>query len=95
MASSQLHFGKFLKKKASICAVHLSLDYTSLFFGIAVKKSLDYGLEDVGGLEHVKKVLHDCVELPIKFPELMKQCPLRLMSNVLLYGPPGTNTLLS
>ena len=47
------------------------------------------GLEDVGGMQEVKAMLRDCVELPIKHPELMKQCPLRLMSNVLLYGPPG------
>lgn len=51
--------------------------------------SMVRGLEDVGGMKDVKTILRDCVELPIQFPQLVQQCPLRLMSNVLLYGPPG------
>jgi len=29
------------------------------------------------------------IELPSKFPKTFAQAPLRLRSNVLLYGPPG------
>ena len=29
------------------------------------------------------------IELPSKFPSIFAQSPLRLRSNVLLYGPPG------
>lgn len=29
------------------------------------------------------------IELPSKFPNIFAQAPLRLRSNVLLYGPPG------
>lgn len=49
-----------------------------------------HSLEDVGGTQEIKEAFHDSIELPLKYPELMKQCPLRLMSNLLLYGPPGT-----
>lgn len=35
-------------------------------------------------------VLHfQMIELPSKFPNIFAQAPLRLRSNVLLYGPPG------
>eukprot|EP00210_Caulerpa_lentillifera_P006068 g5798.t1 len=49
-----------------------------------------HSLDDVGGLHEAKEAFHDCIELPMKYPELLSQCPLRLMSNLLLYGPPGS-----
>ncbi|KAL6779495.1 PEX1 [Auxenochlorella protothecoides x Auxenochlorella symbiontica] len=47
------------------------------------------GWEDVGGMEEVREVLHESLELPIKHAALLAQAPLRLRTGVLLYGPPG------
>ncbi|CAN0878326.1 Peroxisome biogenesis protein 1 [Linum grandiflorum] len=47
------------------------------------------GWEDVGGLNDVRNAIREMIELPSKFPNIFAQAPLRLRSNVLLYGPPG------
>ena len=51
--------------------------------------TIEGGLNAIGGYEGVKKLLEDCMILPGQFPEVFAQCPLRLKTNVLLYGPPG------
>ncbi|KAL9261645.1 Peroxisomal ATPase PEX1-like protein [Drosera capensis] len=47
------------------------------------------GWDDVGGLLDVRNSIKEMIELPSKFPDIFAKCPLRLRSNVLLYGPPG------
>ncbi|XP_052201565.1 peroxisome biogenesis protein 1 isoform X2 [Diospyros lotus] len=47
------------------------------------------GWEDVGGLTNIRNAIKEMIELPSKFPNIFSQAPLRLRSNVLLYGPPG------
>ncbi|XAR56140.1 hypothetical protein NMG60_11036493, partial [Bertholletia excelsa] len=47
------------------------------------------GWEDVGGLPEIKNSIKEMIELPSKFPNIFSHAPLRLRSNVLLYGPPG------
>ncbi|XP_010274105.1 PREDICTED: peroxisome biogenesis protein 1 [Nelumbo nucifera] len=47
------------------------------------------GWEDVGGLSDIRKAIQEMVELPSQFPNIFAHAPLRLRSNVLLYGPPG------
>ncbi|KAK9139958.1 hypothetical protein Scep_009639 [Stephania cephalantha] len=47
------------------------------------------GWDDVGGLMNVRNEIHEMIELPSKFPNIFAKAPLRLRSNVLLYGPPG------
>lgn len=47
------------------------------------------GWEDVGGLVDIRNAIQEMVELPSKFPNIFAHAPLRLRSNVLLYGPPG------
>ncbi|XP_027344932.1 peroxisome biogenesis protein 1 isoform X2 [Abrus precatorius] len=47
------------------------------------------GWDDVGGLVDIQNAIKEMIELPSKFPETFAQAPLRLRSNVLLYGPPG------
>ncbi|KAJ8541601.1 hypothetical protein K7X08_002417 [Anisodus acutangulus] len=47
------------------------------------------GWEDVGGLSDIRNAIIEMIELPSKFPNIFAQAPLRLRSNVLLYGPPG------
>ncbi|KAL3641202.1 hypothetical protein CASFOL_016170 [Castilleja foliolosa] len=47
------------------------------------------GWEDVGGLDDIRNAIKEMIELPSKFPSIFSQAPLRMRSNVLLYGPPG------
>ncbi|KAL5731551.1 hypothetical protein ACHQM5_004270 [Ranunculus cassubicifolius] len=47
------------------------------------------GWDEVGGLVNIRNAVQEMVELPSKFPNIFAQAPLRLRSNVLLYGPPG------
>ncbi|ESW29810.1 hypothetical protein PHAVU_002G100600 [Phaseolus vulgaris] len=47
------------------------------------------GWDDVGGLVDIQNAIKEMIELPSKFPKVFAQAPLRLRSNVLLYGPPG------
>mgnify|MGYP001034145991 CR=1 FL=1 len=50
--------------------------------------------EDIGGLEEVKKLLREAVELPLKDSGLFEQMGIRPPKGVLLYGPPGTGKTL-
>ncbi|XP_023924154.2 peroxisomal ATPase PEX1 isoform X1 [Quercus suber] len=47
------------------------------------------GWDDVGGLIDIQNAIKEIIELPSKFPNTFSQAPLRLRSNILLYGPPG------
>ncbi|KAJ3688752.1 hypothetical protein LUZ61_017916 [Rhynchospora tenuis] len=47
------------------------------------------GWDDVGGLAETRNAIQETIELPSKFPNIFSQSPLRLRSNILLYGPPG------
>ncbi|CAJ2668834.1 unnamed protein product [Trifolium pratense] len=47
------------------------------------------GWDDVGGLADIRNAIKEMIELPSKFPKTFAQAPLRLRSNILLYGPPG------
>ncbi|KAI3671694.1 hypothetical protein L1987_87434 [Smallanthus sonchifolius] len=47
------------------------------------------GWQDVGGLTEIRNSIKEMIELPSKFPVIFSQAPLRMRSNVLLYGPPG------
>uniref|UniRef100_A0A0D9ZQQ8 Peroxisomal ATPase PEX6 n=1 Tax=Oryza glumipatula TaxID=40148 RepID=A0A0D9ZQQ8_9ORYZ len=49
--------------------------------------------EDVGGLEEVKKVILDTIQLPLLYKHLFSS-KLGKRSGVLLYGPPGTGKTL-
>ena len=51
--------------------------------------------EEVGGLDEVKKVLHEMVELPLKKPESFRRLGIRAPKGILLYGPPGTGKTLA
>ncbi|MFQ5852137.1 MAG: CDC48 family AAA ATPase [Candidatus Binatia bacterium] len=46
--------------------------------------------DDVGGLQEVKQLLHEMVELPLNHPESFTRLGIRSPKGVLLYGPPGT-----
>ncbi|CAM8924467.1 unnamed protein product [Rhodiola kirilowii] len=47
------------------------------------------GWDDVGGLTDIQRAIKEMIEFPSKFPQVFSKAPIRLRSNVLLYGPPG------
>ncbi|KAH3757353.1 Peroxisome biosynthesis protein pex1 [Pelomyxa schiedti] len=44
---------------------------------------------DIGGLSTIKQALQETLEWPVKYPDLFNNCPIRMRSGILLYGPPG------
>ncbi|MFQ6127402.1 MAG: CDC48 family AAA ATPase [Thermoplasmata archaeon] len=50
--------------------------------------------EDVGGLEDVKEVLRETIELPLKDPEMFNRMAITPPRGILLYGPPGCGKTL-
>ncbi len=52
------------------------------------------GWDDVGGLEDVKRLLVEAVEMPINNPDSFTRMGIRPPRGVLLYGPPGTGKTL-
>ncbi|XP_059080759.1 peroxisomal ATPase PEX1-like isoform X1 [Tigriopus californicus] len=49
---------------------------------------------DLGGLEQVRRVIHETITWPGQYPALFAQCGLRLQSGLLLYGAPGSGKTL-
>ncbi len=50
--------------------------------------------DDVGGLDDIKKILREMIELPLEDPECFERLGVRPGRGVLLYGPPGTGKTL-
>ena len=50
--------------------------------------------DDIGGLEDVRQVLEEGVELPLKNPEAFRRIGIRPAKGFLLFGPPGTGKTL-
>jgi peroxin-6 len=44
--------------------------------------------EDIGGLDYIKEVIDETIQLPIDHPELFSS-GAKKRSGLLLYGPPG------
>ncbi|XP_060104473.1 peroxisomal ATPase PEX1 [Heteronotia binoei] len=54
----------------------------------------DFGWERIGGLKEVQQILIDTIQLPVKYPELFANLPIRHTTGILLYGAPGTGKTL-
>jgi len=50
--------------------------------------------DDIGGLEDIKMILKEAIELPLKEPEAFTRLGISPPRGVLLYGPPGTGKTL-
>jgi len=50
--------------------------------------------DEIGGLEEVKQLLREAVELPLSNPEAFRRLGIRAPKGILLYGPPGTGKTL-
>lgn len=49
---------------------------------------------DVGGLQTVRAMLKDTLELPTRYGKLYENTPIKLPAGMLLYGPPGCGKTL-
>lgn len=49
---------------------------------------------DIGGQEHVKQKLRECVEWPLTRKDTFKRLGIRPPTGILLYGPPGNSKTL-
>ncbi|XP_023239053.1 26S proteasome regulatory subunit 8-like [Centruroides sculpturatus] len=54
----------------------------------------DVTYDAIGGLDKQIREIRECVELPLKHPELFDRLGVRQPKGVLLYGPPGTGKTL-
>ncbi len=54
----------------------------------------DVRWDDIGGLQHIKALLHEAVELPLRHRELFEQAGVRPAKGILLHGAPGTGKTL-
>jgi len=50
--------------------------------------------DDIGGLDEVKQLLREAVELPLKAPDAFRRLGVTPPKGILLYGPPGTGKTL-
>ncbi len=56
---------------------------------IDIASKAEINLQDVAGLEHVKKRLDLSFLAPIRNPEMAKKYNIKVSSGLMLYGPPG------
>ncbi len=54
----------------------------------------DVKWDDIGGLDRVKQILREAVELPFRNPEVFERVGIRPTKGILLFGPPGTGKTL-
>lgn len=54
----------------------------------------DVRWDDIGGLEPVKQLLREGVELPLRRPDAFRRLGIRPAKGFLMYGPPGTGKTL-
>ncbi|HZP27255.1 MAG TPA: AAA family ATPase [Dehalococcoidia bacterium] len=54
----------------------------------------DVSWDDIGGLEDVKRQLHELVELPLENPGLLSSLGMHSTPGIVLSGPPGTGKTL-
>eukprot|EP01115_Flamella_aegyptia_P002965 TRINITY_DN14562_c0_g1_i1.p1 TRINITY_DN14562_c0_g1~~TRINITY_DN14562_c0_g1_i1.p1 ORF type:complete len:803 (-),score=439.16 TRINITY_DN14562_c0_g1_i1:53-2461(-) len=54
----------------------------------------DVGYDDIGGVRKQLAQIRECVELPLRHPNLFKNLGIKPPRGILLYGPPGTGKTL-
>jgi len=54
----------------------------------------DVGYDDIGGVRKQLAQIRECVELPLRHPQLFKNIGIKPPRGILLYGPPGCGKTL-
>lgn len=54
----------------------------------------DVGYDDIGGVRKQLAQIRECIELPLRHPNLFKNIGVKPPKGILLYGPPGTGKTL-
>eukprot|EP01116_Phalansterium_solitarium_P005963 TRINITY_DN18287_c0_g1_i1.p1 TRINITY_DN18287_c0_g1~~TRINITY_DN18287_c0_g1_i1.p1 ORF type:complete len:811 (+),score=264.24 TRINITY_DN18287_c0_g1_i1:148-2580(+) len=54
----------------------------------------DVGYDDIGGVRKQLAQIRECVELPLRHPQLFKNIGVKPPKGILMYGPPGTGKTL-
>ncbi len=54
-----------------------------------VEKKVKVTMEDVIGLDNVKKAIVDAVKVPLEHPEMVKKYNVKPIKGILMFGPPG------
>lgn len=67
----------------------LCTEYTQIEFETDSQTAHSGGLNEIGGLEHEKRILRERVLLPIRQPEFFATHGIRPPRGILLTGPPG------
>ncbi|ESN98908.1 hypothetical protein HELRODRAFT_107062 [Helobdella robusta] len=52
-------------------------------------KSPQVKWEDIGGRDDLKKILDQCIHMPIKHPEVFERLKVKPPRGILMFGPPG------
>ncbi len=58
------------------------------------KKEKAVSWDDVAGLDDVKGVFHEAIEVPLLHPELLEEFKVKPSKGILLFGPPGCGKTL-
>lgn len=53
-----------------------------------------YGLDKIGGMNHLKHEINKCIINPLKFSKIYSSFGIKPSKGILLYGPPGTGKTL-
>eukprot|EP00741_Cyanophora_paradoxa_P021924 tig00021428_g21162.t1 len=61
--------------------------------GVTLHKS-ERSWAEIGGLGAVRGAVLEMMQAPARYPEVFAQCPIRLPTGLLLYGPPGCGKTL-
>ncbi|MGD0511594.1 MAG: AAA family ATPase, partial [Candidatus Micrarchaeaceae archaeon] len=59
-----------------------------------VEKSKNVSMDEVIGLEEVKRAVIDAVKTPLEHPELLKKYNVKSIKGILMFGPPGNGKTL-
>jgi vacuolar protein-sorting-associated protein 4 len=86
------HAVKLKQKISSSCDMSTLDDSSKLkasLNSVVLKEKPNVHWDDVVGLEDVKCILKQTITLPLKFPNMFKECNIEPWKGVLMYGPPG------
>lgn len=62
--------------------------------GVSLKPRTDRSFDDIGGMAVIKDIIRKTILVPLKYPKLYGKCPIKRMTSILLYGPPGCGKTL-